>query len=244
MKNLVNFESHYILILLAMIPSFIIAFIIYKRDKIEKEPILLLIKLFIFGILSSGVALFFEIYLEKLLPFLDNNDNFDIIVRSFFLVALVEEFVKWFFMYVFCWTKEDFNYTYDSIVYAVFVSLGFATVENIVAALANNNNVLLLIKRSLLTVPAHAFFAISSGYYFGLAKKFDSRNWIKRKNKYLALSILVPILIHGLFDSLLLLYDKVPLILIIAFAIYLLISSVSKVIYVSKNSKKIKDTNW
>ena len=69
MKNLVNFETHYILILLAMIPSFIIAFIIYKRDKIEKEPILLLIKLFIFGILSSGVALFFEIYLEKLLPF-------------------------------------------------------------------------------------------------------------------------------------------------------------------------------
>ena len=66
---IINFGKTELLILLAMLPSIVIGFIIYKKDIIEKEPIKLLLKLFLFGILSTGVALFLEIYAEKIFPF-------------------------------------------------------------------------------------------------------------------------------------------------------------------------------
>ena len=48
MANLIfNFGKTELLILLAMLPSIVIGFIIYKKDIIEKEPIKLLLKLFL-----------------------------------------------------------------------------------------------------------------------------------------------------------------------------------------------------
>lgn len=56
---IVNFGRTDILILFAMLPSIIIGFIIYKKDVIEKEPFILLVKLILFGVLSAGISLFF-----------------------------------------------------------------------------------------------------------------------------------------------------------------------------------------
>lgn len=46
---IVNFGKMDFLIILAMLPSIILGFIIYKKDVVEKEPVSLLIKLFLFG---------------------------------------------------------------------------------------------------------------------------------------------------------------------------------------------------
>lgn len=64
---IINFGKTEFLILLAMIPEIILGIIIYKKDIVEKEPISLLIKLFLCGISSSFIALLFEIYLERFL---------------------------------------------------------------------------------------------------------------------------------------------------------------------------------
>lgn len=232
-----NFGRTDVLILLAMLPSFIIGFIVYKKDVIEKEPVLLLLKLFLFGALSTGVALFFEIYMQKIFSF--NNDVFNMFFRSFIIIGLCEELVKWLFTYVITWKQKNFNYTYDAIVYSVFIALGFATIENIMVILFNNGGLMLSLLRGVITVPAHAFFAILSGYYLGLAKKYMIRGWKKRYNKCMILSIVLPILMHGLFDFLLFADNTISLILVAIFIIYLYFSSYFKIINASKESKKL-----
>ena len=51
-------------------------------------------------------------------------------------------------------------YVYDAIVYCVFISLGFASIENLIAILSNSGGFTLALQRGLITVPAHAFFGI------------------------------------------------------------------------------------
>lgn len=233
----VNFGRIDFLIVLAMLPSIILGFIIYKKDVVEKEPIGLLIKLFLFGILSSGVALFLELYGERLFPFVAQNNVFSIFIRSFFIIGLSEELVKWLFTYVICWRQKAFNYAYDAIVYAVFISLGFATIENVIAVVGSEGDLLLVLQRGLITVPAHAFFAIISGYYLGMAKRFEKRGWRRKSKKALILSVVVPVLAHGLFDMLLFVSNEVTIILAALFILYLYVSSYLKVIKVSNETK-------
>ena len=97
---ILNFGKSELLILLAMLPAFVIGFIIYKKDVIEKEPFLLLLKLFLFGVLSTGVALFLEIYMQKIFAFSQETNFLSILFRSFIIIALCEELIKWLFTYV------------------------------------------------------------------------------------------------------------------------------------------------
>lgn len=237
---IMDFGKMDILILLAMIPSIIIGFIIYKKDVVEKEPTLLLIKLFAIGALSTGVALFFEIYIEKFFIFFEKIVFLNIFIKSFIIIGFCEEFVKWFFTYIICWKQKDFNYTYDAIVYTVFISLGFATIENIIAILSDNGGVLLAIQRGLITVPAHAFFGIISGYYLGISKKYEARGWHKKYKKNIILSIILPILVHGVFDFLLFSSTKISFVVAIMFILYLYYFSYIKISKVSKETKEIK----
>lgn len=236
---IVNFGRTDILILFAMLPSIIIGFIIYKKDVIEKEPFILLVKLILFGVLSAGISLFFEINAEEIFYFTNDPTIINIFFKSFIIIAFCEEFIKWLFTYVICWKQKDFNYTYDAIVYAVFISLGFATIENIIAILSNKGDFLLVIQRGLITVPAHAFFGIICGYYLGTAKKYQNRGWIKKSKKNLLLSIIMPVLVHGTFDCLLFMSNKISFSMAIVFILYLYYSSYVKVSKVSKESKKI-----
>lgn len=147
--------------------------------------------------------------------------------------------VKWLFTYVICWKDKNFNYVYDAIVYCVFISLGFASIENLIAILSNSGGFTLALQRGLITVPAHAFFGIISGYYLGLAKKYEARRWNKRKRKYIILSLLIPIIVHGMFDSLLFLSSTASLLFATALIVYLYLSSALKVVKTSSEAKKI-----
>lgn len=236
---IINFGKTDLLILLAMLPSIIIGFLIYKKDVMEKEPPRLLLKLFLFGILSTGIALFLELWAQKIFPFSLNDGVFNIFFRSFIIISICEETVKWLFTYCVCWHNKNFNYTYDSIVYFVFISLGFATIENIIAILSNGFDILLVIQRGLITVPIHAFFGIIAGYYMGLAKKYEVRRWKRKSKRYLLLSLILPIFIHGLFDFLLFMSSKISLLIETMFIVYLYLSSYFKVVKLSKNGKKI-----
>lgn len=238
---ILNFGKSEILILLAMLPAFVIGFIIYKKDVIEKEPFLLLLKLFLFGVLSTGVALFLEIYMQKIFAFSQETNFLSILFRSFIIIALCEELIKWLFTYVITWRGKNFNYTYDAIVYSVFIALGFATMENIMVILFNNVSLLTSLLRGLITVPAHAFFAILSGYYLGLTKSYFARGWNRKAKKNICLSIILPILMHGLFDFLLFTDNTVSIVLVTIFIIYLYFSSYVKVSEASRKSKKITE---
>ena len=236
---IIKFGKTEFLILLAMLPGIILGIIVYKKDIVEKEPLKLLTKLLFYGVLAAGVALFLELYLEKFFDMFNFGNFINIFIKSFFVIGLSEEVVKWFITYYVCFNDKEFNYVYDAIVYTVFVAIGFASIENIIAILGNSFDISLALKRGLITVPAHIFFAILSGYYLGEAKKYQKRNWLKKYKRSLVYSIILPILVHGLFDMLLFISSNVSLVLSIILIVYLYISSYFKILKRSKEKDRV-----
>lgn len=225
------------LLILAIIPSIIIGLYIYKIDKVEKEPKGLLLELFLFGVLSTGIT----IIIGSLLGLVGlgerpiGNNSIEWLIYSFIFVALIEEASKWIFTYKIPWRKKAFDYRYDAIVYAVFVSLGFATVENILYAL--DFDLMVMLTRAILTIPGHAFFAIFMGYYIGLAKQEEGIGNKKEKNKYLLYSLVIPICLHGFFDYCLFMDNNISIIIFFIFVISLYIVCFNRI----KTTSILKD---
>ncbi|MBO5138622.1 MAG: PrsW family intramembrane metalloprotease [Bacilli bacterium] len=200
--------SKLLLIFSAVMPIFVICFFVYRKDD-EKEPFLLLIKLFICGIMSVFLVYFFTYILQyffsffRFMPF--SKNYFKLFIYIFILIAAVEEISKFIMAYLFGYGDINFDQPYDIIVYTVFVSLGFACFENILYVMRNGLDNALL--RAVTAVPIHACYGIFMGYYLSLAKiaRKNGAKGIHRRN--IILSILVPILLHTLYDYLIFLND-------------------------------------
>jgi RsiW-degrading membrane proteinase PrsW (M82 family) len=186
---------------LAIIPSILLCLYVYRMDVVEKEPVRLLLVLFFIGVLATVPARFFEQTLMSSID-LKYTNIYDSLVLAFLIIALVEEGYKFLVLIISCWKNKEFNYRYDAIVYSVFISLGFATLENILYVQSSGYNVALW--RGVISVPAHAFYAIASGFFLGLAKENSIKHNTNKTIGYIFLSFLVPILLHGVFDFLLL----------------------------------------
>ena len=65
----------------------------------------------------------------------------------------------------FSWRNPNFNYLFDAVVYAVFVSLGFAAFENIKYVFTYGLSVALT--RAVTAVPGHLSFSVFMGIFYG-----------------------------------------------------------------------------
>lgn len=188
------------LVIISVLPTIVFMRNVYKKDKVEKEPISLIIKLFILGGFSIIVAGIGEFILDEIAQ-KTSIVNISIVynlVMAFVIVAFVEETVKFLILKLFTWKNNDFNYTFDAVVYAVAVGLGFAAFENIAYVFAGG--VLASILRAVTAIPAHMTFAILMGVYYGKAKVCEIKNDRIGKRNNLIKSLLIPILYHGIYD--------------------------------------------
>jgi RsiW-degrading membrane proteinase PrsW (M82 family) len=184
------------LLIIAIAPVLIILAYVYYRDKYEKEPLLLLVKGLISGMIIVIPVIIAEQLTYSLLPYLFKNEIGMAFGNAFFVAALCEEALKLIAVYQLIWRNKNFNERFDGIVYAVFVSLGFALVENIMYVFSNGLSTGL--SRAFTAVPAHAMFGIMMGYYLGNARFIR----IKRP-LYLTMAFVAPFLLHGLYDFIL-----------------------------------------
>ena len=116
-----------ILVLAAVIPAAYLLLKVYRMDRLEKESGRFLWNLVKAGILSSLIALTSERILFSLLNSSVNSNAFGYrILLYFVIVGLSEEGAKYFMLKKSSWNSAEFNCLYDGLVYAVFVSLGFA----------------------------------------------------------------------------------------------------------------------
>lgn len=181
-----------ILVLIAVIPIANLLKFTFDKDKIEKEPFRLLLRLFISGTLVSIVVLM----LSKALGDMFHIDN--LFYSSFIKVAFIEEICKWICIYTITWRNKEFNYKFDAIVYSIFVSLGFAFVENI--GYSFSYGIIVAVLRAIISIPGHTFFAIYMGYYLGMSKDYYTRCNSKKGSIYALYSIIVPTFLHGIFN--------------------------------------------
>ena len=181
------------LLALAMAPGIAICLFIYFKDKYNREPLGLLILSFFMGVLSIIPAIILQMALTKPVEKLMGEGVFYTAVFSYLIVALSEEGSKFLALRLLPFRRKAFDDPFDGIVYAVVVSMGFATLENILYV--TNHGIGTGILRMFLSVPAHATFGVLMGYHLGLAK-FDPAN----KRRHLMLAIFWPVLFHGTFD--------------------------------------------
>jgi len=190
-----------ILLFVSLLPVILIGLFIYFKDK-EKEPKKLLFGLFVSGIGSIILTLILTLIVGIIFPITieerTNLNLIELIINVFVGVALIEEFSKWIFAYTIGYNHKEYDHIYDMIVYATYVSLGFAALENIIYVLQGGISVGIL--RALSAVPGHACYGVFMGYFLSLAKIADKNGNKKLSNKNKILSILVPTILHGIYD--------------------------------------------
>lgn len=168
----------------------------YLKDEYETEPLSLVLRMFLYGTFLVFPLMFIQhvLKVEHMLP--------NAFVEAFLSTSLLEEFFKWFVFYYAIYDHREFNEPYDGIVYGVSVSLGFATLENILYLFANG--VEFAVTRALLPVSSHALFGVIMGFYLGRAKF----GLPKKEKNYIWLSFLLPFLFHGIYDYILLTQER------------------------------------
>ena len=215
------------LIILALAPVVIIAVFIYFRDKHEKEPVLLLLKSLGAGMLIVLPVIFVEKGFSSLIPFLPKK--MEAFYTAFIVAAFSEESFKFLVFFLLIWKNKNFNEKFDGIVYAVFISLGFAAVENIGYVIQYGETTGYV--RALASVPAHALFGVTMGYYLGLA-----RFYAKHRNLFLIRAILYPVILHGIFDFILMLGNYRLFLAFVPYVIFLYIDGLRRISNLSRRS--------
>jgi RsiW-degrading membrane proteinase PrsW (M82 family) len=182
-------------------PGIAICLYIFYKDLYNKEPLLNILISFILG----GLAILPAIWMEGLPKELGQNvlyyhsaTTLETAIFSYGIVGFSEEFTKFLGLRLYSYKQKAFDEPLDGIIYSVIVSMGFATVENVMYvtnAAQYGMGYELAIKRMFLSVPAHATFGIIMGYYVGKAK-FSSSN----KLGLMLFGLIGAIFFHGSFD--------------------------------------------
>lgn len=177
----------------AIVPGIALLAYFYWKDRYDAEPLPMILKLFLTGVLIVIPIMI----VQRGLMMMWGDQPFTF---SFVISAGVEEFFKWFVLYHIIYNHTEFDEPYDGIVYAVAVSLGFATLENVLYAFLQPATFGTLMMRALLPVSGHALFGVFMGYSLGRAKFSTGR----KIRLHLGLALLLPIVWHGIYDYFLL----------------------------------------
>lgn len=206
------------MILTALLPIAILVYYIYNKDKKFPEPTGQLVKAFLFGVLSVPLSLCMSIPLGLIGMYPAEVTNISgSVSTAFFGAAIPEEIAKFLMLWLLLRKNPYFDEKMDGIVYAVCVSLGFAALENIMYLLTNAESYVSVgIARAIFAIPGHFCFGILMGYYYSLAKFYPKT---PKKNKVLIL--VAPIIVHGLYDSILFIINITPAISGILLIIFL-----------------------
>ena len=217
------------LVCAALIPALILCVYVYKKDRVEKEPIGLLLLLLGVGALMCFPAARAEGVLGDLLNmlFLNFAEEIDGVIYLgdfafrvynfidyFFDVALVEEGLKFIALLLVTRNNKNFNSMFDGMIYAIFVSIGFAGLENVLYVL--KYGFATAVSRAFTAVPGHMFFAVMMGYYYSFWKLSERTSQFEgffrkiglvesgktrwHSKKYLVLSLIVAVVAHGFYD--------------------------------------------
>lgn len=207
---------NYTLLALSLLPVIVLMVFIYRQDKFQKESVKSLLKAFFGGILAIPI----DLIMVSILNAVFESDTY--FYSAFFEAGLCEELSKLLIFMIFIWPDKNFDEYMDGIVYATFIGLGFACVENVMYVFGAADESFDLgistgIMRALLSVPGHFLFGVVLGYFLSLAK------FGKHVFGNVLVGLLLAVICHGLFDWLLMvgsdIGDGIGALLFVAFLV-------------------------
>ncbi len=178
-------------IVAALVPGLLLLWYFLRRDRFP-EPRGLVVRTFLLGFAITIPAGLIGWLLQS--PLADAASvHAAALAQAFLGAAIPEEALKLAVLVWYCRRKDDFDEPMDGLVYGATVSLGFATLENVLYVLNGGLGVALL--RAVTAVPGHAALGAIMGFYIGLAHFLPHR-----RRRYLWLAFVVPVLLHGLYN--------------------------------------------
>ena len=229
---------YFIYFMAAVLPAAILLVYVYRQDKVEKEPPSLLFRLLIAGVIAALLSIILETVGENALNiFISPYDPAYVILLAFIVVAAVEEGTKYFLLKRRTWNHPAFDCRFDGIVYAVFVSLGFAAFENISYVFGYGLSV--APSRALLAVPAHMSFAVYMGSYYGRAKARDRAGHPGKAKADRIRGYLSAVFLHGFYDTCCMLGSDRSAVVFVFFVLLMFVNVFRKIRKESENDTYI-----
>ncbi len=192
------------------------------------------------GVLITAPIIKAESFITDLMPLIPAGGvKFEAFYMSFLVASLVEELFKYIVLIFLIWKNKNFNEKFDGIVYSVFISLGFAGIENVLYVINPElGGIDTALSRAFISIPAHALFGVIMGYYFALAK-FEP----EKRTKFIIYAFLIPFLVHGFYDFILLSEIEYMMIVFLIFLVYLWMTGFKKM-KKHLQSSPFKNTTW
>ncbi len=173
-------------------PSLLLLWYFHSRD-VYPEPGRVVWTTFVLGVLTAIPVLLFAIPMETYLQHIEHPIAFGA-YEAFVLASIPEETFKFAVLLWYVRRHSAFDEPMDGLVYGVAASLGFATLENVLYVAQGGLAVAIL--RAVTSLPAHATFGAIMGYYIG-----QSHFGRERRRMLLFKAWLIPVLLHGLYDT-------------------------------------------
>jgi RsiW-degrading membrane proteinase PrsW (M82 family) len=187
-------------VVVGIAPSVFLLSFFYLKDRYEPEPLRHIAVAFGLGLYAMIAAHGMAAALADLIPreWLALGGEPARLLDAFVLSAAVEELAKWVIFLAAVYHWDEFDEPLDGVVYGVAVSLGFATLENILYIAGRGFGVAW--GRALFAVPAHALFGGTMGYYAGRAKFDRAADRLGAFRRDHILCLLLPVAFHGIYN--------------------------------------------
>lgn len=188
-----------ILLVAALLPAIALMAYVYSKDRVEREPVGLVLRVLFLGALSGLVAAFIEGVLIEVFESVFSGALL-LFLEYFIGVALVEELCKFGALNT-VKNRPEFDYVFDAVVYSVAAALGFAALENVFYVFDPIDGGLeTAALRAVLSVPGHAADGVVMGVFYGLARQRELHGNVVGATAYYRLAVLLPVIEHGFYD--------------------------------------------
>ena len=189
----------FLIIVVAVLPAALLGFYLWSKDS-KREPTRWLLG----SVLLGGIICLPVIYLKGVLSSLLFSPAgipvtlFESVADTLLVEAVLEEIFKFLAFWLVVFRNRYFDEHFDGIIYAAAVALGFAVVENYFYLSNQPSWEFLPVLRSVLSVLGHSAYAVLMGYYYSVYR------FVSRTRLNLVFILLLPILTHAVFNTLLL----------------------------------------
>ena len=187
--------TYIIYYLCGFIPS-IIWLLFYLRKDAHPESNKMILKIFLFGIISGFVAIFLEKGAQYIVSFVKTQKLWVSIVTIFLGGALIEEYVKYLVVRIGVFKSSELDEPFDLILYMIISALGFAALENILISGSLANKALeTMAWRFVSATFLHALCSALVGYFLVL-----SMCALKKRKLIVFTGLMLATVLHGLYN--------------------------------------------
>jgi len=177
----------------------------FLREDVHPEPRKMIVKAYLLGGVSSLAALILEVALQPMLKelvitlprFIEDN------LSVFIGFSVVEEVIKFLFVYLLVRTSPYFDEPIDAMIYMVTGALGFAAAENLflVFSSAGQDVFSVIVLRFIGATLLHALSSAIVGHHWARGIKYHM------ETKLIAVGLVLASLFHTFFNYLVFRFD-------------------------------------